>query len=355
MTYYYLNNKRILDEIPFSHCWVSIAAPSQPSPQGNKKKLTKDEKDNYLKQKENHEETLKSLRSGHINCYNQPFEPQSIIDVTRDIVRGYDHTHFRIEPTAAMEHFQQYSNSKKYTITEANVVTEVLTLDELISQAIKDQTIINVAWSILDSLAYSNEGYKDRCIEAFKLIHNKTQRQIPLDKLLFKNPSSYYDGRKFSQDNYVAKELINYFIDNNYVTWVGEYCGYNDLLKALTDLDWHDITLKCLHSLSQNELDDVKRYLSHDVKKGLNTKTDNDDVFEITKMLGIQLDKITLEVTESYNDGYSERIKETKKFNTMGELRKYLIVEYDVSFEESNKNIEDIYANDYSFKLVDNE
>ena len=104
-----------------------------------------------------------------------------------------------------------------------------------------------------------------------------------------------------------------------------------------------EIALQCVKLLDEYNIKSLLNDKEFD--RVLRKWSSDKHVKMIIDILGIKLSGVTLTVKDYNNEYY--QIIETKLFDNIGEVKTYLVKNYNVSFEEIvNKDICDIVAND---------
>ena len=156
---------------------------------------------------------------------------------------------------------------------------------------------------------------------------------------------SYYNNEAVHD---YAKELM----DLGYVKLYYEKDSsvWSSIIRFLK-LKWTDFALETIRAFIDNEEQIKKIKENNQIKSLLSSLTDDSNVKEIIKLLGLDTNKLILIVEEDIDDGYRTEEVERKEFSDMGELRSYLITEYKMPFEMASKDIDDTYWNDMTFNV----
>ena len=160
---------------------------------------------------------------------------------------------------------------------------------------------------------------------------------------------SYYNNEAVHD---YAKELM----DLGYVKlYYDKDCSVWSSIIRFLKLKWTDFALETIKAFIDNEeqIKNVKE--NNQIKSLLSSLTDDSNVKEIIKLLGLDTNKLILIVEEDVDDGYRTEEVERKEFSNMGELRSYLITEYKMPFEMASKDIDDTYWNDMTFNVKQEE
>ena len=160
---------------------------------------------------------------------------------------------------------------------------------------------------------------------------------------------SYYNNEAVHD---YAKELM----DLGYVKLYYEKDSsvWSSIIRFLK-LKWTDFALETIRAFIDNEEQIKKIKENNQIKSLLSSLTDDSNVKEIIKLLGLDTNKLILIVEEDIDDGYRTEEVERKEFSDMGELRSYLITEYKMPFEMASKDIDDTYWNDMTFNVKQEE
>ena len=160
---------------------------------------------------------------------------------------------------------------------------------------------------------------------------------------------SYYNNEAVHD---YAKELM----DLGYVKlYYDKDCSVWSSIIRFLKLKWTDFVLETIRAFIDNEEQIKKIKENNQIKSLLSSLTDDSNVKEIIKLLGLDTNKLILIVEEDVDDGYRTEEVERKEFSDMGELRSYLITEYKMPFEMASKDIDDTYWNDMTFNVKQEE
>lgn len=348
MAFYYLNlDKKNERNFPSKLKYMVIARPQKPQPDNGKKRLSRDQLDNYNELTIKYKKTIDALESGHVNMENNKKETSDITKLLTDILfDGIDDTYriFYINPTESEKGWK----SDKYYVSEFDVKKELKTPEEVMDQVIEDYDYFDIVGEIFENGLSKNEGYKEASFGWIKYLHEKVG-DIFLEDII-KLPN-YYDGcftRQF-YDAKIAHDYAKELIDNGYVKLNHDvYCYYHTLVERLLRLGWTDYALEVLKddNMTDEGLEQIRnRKTTINVLSNLIKDENTKEIFSI---LGIKSNIFTLNVKE--NNYYAENV-ERKEFSEIGDLRSYLITQYHLPFEIASGNLNDLYNDDYEFEI----
>lgn len=357
MGFYSLPIERKYVEVPNEYCYLTIVKyPDDYFKPKDGKKLTKqeikDKKEHLIKQ----EETIRQLDSGYCNLYNNNISLSTIFDsFFTSYLDKFSAIVYKIKPLASYKNRSGWSSPDKYETSEFDVVTKIINKNDLIDQIYKDGLLREFSATYFDNHCYANEGYNLKIFDYFKYVKdNFKDIQISLEDIMLTNDCYHVVRNKFcKKDTYeLTRENIRYLLDSKLIEYFREGDYYQSkLIISLIECGLHDIALNCVKLLDENEI----KYLlkQKDFEVVLKKWSTDDNVKEIIKLLNVTLSGLILTVK---ND--NDNIIETKNFNNIGEVKTYLIKEYDIPFDKIvNKDVVDIeyYNNsegiDYKFEI----
>lgn len=337
MSYNYLNfEKKNVKDFPSNLKYLIIHKPTKLKP--NEEKIS-------LKL---YKETISVLESNHVNMFNNQINTDNVekfgIDILFDGIKENDRI-FYINP------IQSVKVDNKYLVSEFDVIKEIKTSDELLEQIINDYGYFDIGKDIFYK-GTLNDKYKLKSIEIFKKLNEKEIYYKLNDLFGSKNDLYKYSHMDFNVVNfYDNKKAYDYTIEliNNKVINLTEKIDSHDILiERLSRLKWFDLILNVLKSefITKEKMKEIRE--RKQIIELLSLNIDDNNVKEIVKILNIELLNFKL-IVES-GDAYESNIIEAKIFTDIGELKSYLIRQYDIPFNMIKKDIEErLYYDDYEF------
>lgn len=355
--YHFPLEKRNASNFSSSCKYIIMSKPNKPTLENDKKKVTTEQNKKYKEDTIKYEECIAALESGHVNLYNNKIKTDCTDEfAVRMLFNGIPERDriFYIEPLQSEQ--DAYC---KYYVSEFRVEKEIKTANELLENIVKHYDYFNLEDKIFYNGTLGNSGYKEKAFEILDKLNKMTKSKHYLCDMIHPFDSGYsfdparvtnfYDLKKTHD---YARELIDSGIiqlNDTPNSYLGRF------IERLLRLKWSDFALKVINHVVGNDevINEIKK--NQFIKPLLSEMTDDSNVKEILKLLGMTSNVLTLIVEEDYDDGYSTREVERKEFSDMGELRSYLITEYKMPFEMASKNIDDLYWNDYTFNVEQKE
>jgi hypothetical protein len=357
MGFHSLPIKRKYIDVPNEYCYLTIVKYKDDylkSQDG--KKLTKQqikERKNYLIEQQ---ETINQLDSGYCNLYNNSISLSTIFDsfFTSYLEGNQDVIIYKIKPLASYKNRSRWSSIDKYETSEFNVTARLIKKEDIINQIYKDGLLREFSATYFDNHCYANEGYNLKIFNYFQYVKdNFKDIEISLEDIMLTNDCYHVVRNKFNKkDTYeITRENIRYLLKNNLIEYFREDDYYKSrLIIGLIDCGLCDVALNCVKLLDEYYTKDLLRNKNFDIV--LKKWSTDSCVKEIIKLLDITLSGLILTIKNDDN------VIETKNFNNIGEVKTYLIKEYDIPFEKiANKDVVDIeFYNDnerinYSFEI----
>jgi len=349
MAFYSLPLEKNNVDIPPEYCYLVLKQyseddfkPQQDKNKPTKNKLTsqelKDKKESILKQ----QNTINQLDTGYCNLHNRKHDLETIL--SSFFISHLDNSNcliYKIQPLASYKNKSGYSYNDRYETSEFNVLTKFNNKEEVINQIHKDGLLRNFASVLFNSLSYVNPGYDLKLYKYFEYFKNTfSDYDISLSDIVLSNTNKFN-----SKDiNEIVKNNIRYLLENDLIKCFREEDYYKEeLIILLIECGLFEIALQCVKLLEEYN---IKSLLNDKLFDIVLRKWSNDKhVKMIIDILGIKLSGVTLTVKD-YDNEYI-KIIETKIFDNIGEVKTYLVKNYNVSFDEIvNKDICDIVAKD---------
>ena len=347
-------------DIPPEYCYLVLKQyseddfikPQQDKNKPTKKKLTsqelKDKKESILKQ----QNTINQLDTGYCNLHNRKYDLETILNSF--FISHLDNINcliYKIQPIASYKNKSGYSYNDRYEVSEFKVLTKFKNKEEVINQIHKDGLLRKFASVLFDSLSYVNEGYDLKLYKYFEYFKNTfsdydislsdiSLSDISLSDIVLSNKNKF-DSKNIYE---LVKTNIRYLLENDLIKCFREEDYYKEeLITLLIECGLSEIALQCVKLLEEYN---IKSLLNDKIFDKVLRKWSNDKhVKEIIDYLDIKLSGVTL-IIKDYDNEYI-KIIETKVFDNIGEVKIYLVKNYNVSFDEIvNKDICDIVAKD---------
>ena len=118
------------------------------------------------------------------------------------------------------------------------------------------------------------------------------------------------------------------------------------MFTILLRYKWFELAYRYLMEVETDSYDFGQMKKDKDINALIRLNSGDEFVKKIISHLGVDDTFVTLKVKEYNDDDSDERIIETKIFESIDELKTYLIKQYDVPFSDINKNINEISADD---------
>lgn len=354
MAVYYFGTEKLNErDFPSNRKYVIIVQPHKPSPDKGKKKLSTEQRKKYEYDMEQYNKCIALLENGHVDIYNNYLEVEDsdkfAVDVLLDGLRENERI-FRIKPIQSKKVHSSWS-SDKLTVSEFDVEKEIKSADELLDVLIENYDYFRLEEKIFyNGACYDNK--REKAFEVFKKLYEKTGDKF-LEDLIHGYMDSYNEIRVHSYYNpNKAQDYAKELMDAGYVKLIYERdTSVWSFIIRLLKLKWTDFALEVVKAFLDND-EQTKRIKEHrEIKVLLSGLTDDTNVKEIIKLLGLETNKLVLVVEEDVDDGYRTETVERKEFSDMGALRSYLITEYKMPFEMASKDIKDTYWNDMNFNV----
>ena len=352
-------------DFPTKLCWVLITKDyPKPSPRDGKKKLTKEQTDEYNQMISKRNKMVKTLESGHYNCFNSPINGNDIMSESNIMFDDSKYYIYRIKPTSSNAYkTDRYSNTMEYKVYEFDVLNRCDTKEELLSQLNKDNNLVEFMREVLDKGKYTNNGYHDTCIKWFKYCYeNFLTFKMGLKDIVFSKYNSYETYARYDKDENNMEKLILEMIDMELINiWKEEYGYHTDVFSALIHSNWFELADKYIHYLIDNNIydnisDEIKSSKEFEViKSTLKINSENEHVKNIIKTLNYVEECVTLKVFKDSDYDYDDKLIETKEFKTIVDVRSYLIKQYNVPFDVASGDITELYFEDEhynSYKFI---
>lgn len=352
--YYFETEKQNVKNFPSNKKYVRIVRPIKPSPDNGKKRLSAEQRKRYETDMEQYNKCISLLESGHVDIYNNYLEAEDSdnfsLAMLFDGIRENERV-FRIKPIQSRMSSGSWGSRDKLLISEFDIEKEIKNSDELLDTLIENYDYFRLEEKIFYKGA-SSENRKEKAFELFKNLYEKTGDKY-LEDLIHGysdsyntiNVHSYYNNKKAHD---YAKSLIDagyvkLFYEKDSMVW--------KYIIRLLKLKWTDFALETIKAFLDNEEQIKKVKDNKEINSLLTSLTDDNNVKEIIKLLEIETNKLILIVEEDIDDGYSSRETERKEFSNMGELRSYLITEYKMPFEMASDDIKNLYWNETTFNV----
>ena len=344
-------------DFPTKYCWVAITKEyNKPNPHDGKKKIDASQLKEYNEMVCNRNKMFKQLDIGYYNCFNKPIEVYNITQEVNCLFNDFSNIFFRIEPISSRTiNTNSYYQDKKYNIYEFNVINRCENPTQLIEQLYKDYNLVEFMREVFDRGRYSNDTYKDKCINYFKYCKdNFKDFEINLSDIVFVKYNHYERYNRYKKDEKKAELLAIELIDLNYINLYDSYEYHSsDIFIALINSNWFKLAKRYITKHSDKEIiNSIINSTKNDkqfelVKSTLKINNDNEDVKEIIKILNYNEPVLIL---KAYNNSdWETEIIETKEFNKMDEIRSYLISQYQVPFSKVTGDITDLYHDEKHF------
>lgn len=347
------------DMFPTKYCWVEITKEyRKPEPPKGKKRVEAAKLKEYNEMMDNRSKMFKQLETGYYNCFNNPIDGEDITQEENSIFGNFSSYFYRVDPisskTISKGNYPYSSDQKDYKLYEFNIINKCETPEELIDQLHKDNDLVEFMREVFENGRYGNEGYREKCIGWFKYCNEKLDTfEIKLEDLIFAKHNHYERYARFKKEDKNIESLAIDLIESGYVNLYEVYDSEVDVFKALIGMNWFTLAKRYLDAASvesnyKDAIENIKKNESFEnVKFILKTNSDIDDVKYIIKKLDYVEPKVTLKVTEYYDDRYEQRTIETKDFKTIDEVRSYLVSQYNVPFSKASGDITDFeYENE---------
>jgi hypothetical protein len=345
-------------KIPEEYCYLVIVKYTDNNfqPQNGKKKLTAEELKNKKESIQKQQDTIKQLDTGYCNLHNHKIELNTIFDswFSRYLDDYENHIIYKIKPLASYEISRSYDSRKKFEVYEFNVLKKFNNKNEVIEQIYKDKLLPEFSAVVFNNLSYSNEGYNLILFDYFKYINNTfNDLEVSLsDIVLNLNDYKHETRSKFRKNDTseMTKNNIKYLLDNKLIKYFkkGDYYQ-EELIINLLNCGLFDVALDCIKQIE--EYNTKKLLQNKNLDNVLKKWSTNETVKEIIDLLGIKLSGLTLTV-KKYRDYGEDHIVEILNFDSIGDIKTYLIKKYDVPFERVvGEDIDGLQIDEYEFSM----
>jgi len=342
MSFYSLPLKGTNEKIPVERCYLSIALYSENSfkPKDGKKRLTKEEIKSKNERIFEQTETLKRLDSGYMNLYNRTIEADNILSTSfPKLDKDFDkYIVYRIEPTLSREETQSYYRDSKYLLSEFKVIKKITNQKEMIKQVHDDRILTQFLEKVFESYSYSNEEYVDLIYNYFRDVKTEyPDFEISLSDLVITSDYTHAPTERFSSNNIyqVTKDNIEKLLCDNLISYTKTYDWYqSDVIVTLINCGMSHVAFDYLNHLTEDSY--VSIIADKNIDIALRLHSTDEYVKKIIAKLNIKLSGVTLKI-EKYLE-YGETSTSEKRFENIGEIKSYLIKEFDVPFEKLQSN-----------------
>jgi len=322
-------------EVPGEYCYLTIYKyPEDYLKSNNGKKLTKQETKERKEALIRQEDTLRQLESGYCNLHNNKIKLNMIHDsFFVSYLEDEKAIIYKIKPLASRKIREGYHSQDIYETSEFNITKKFANKEEIIQQIYKDRLLREFAATVFDSLSYANEGYNQKLYRYFEYFKDTfTGYDISLSDIMLSKDYNHPIRSKFNKrDTYeLTRVNIRYLLDNNLVKYFREEDYYKTkLIIGLIECGLYDVVLHCVKLIDGYDLEYLLKDKDFEVvlRKWSNVK----EVKEIISLLDIKLKGVTLRVIK---DDWGNSLIEEKTFDNIGEVKTYLIKNYDISFEK---------------------
>jgi hypothetical protein len=349
MSFYSLPLEKHNVKIPLENCYLVLCkyGDNHFKPQKDKKKLSADELKEKKKKLQEQQDTIKVLDSGHCNLHNRKITLGTIYDSSfASYLYDYDnYIIYKIKPLASNEVRNNYSYSKvTYEVSEFDVIKKFKNKEEVLKEIHNDRLLEDFSAQMFESLSYANEGYDIRLYDYFKYIKETFQGfEVSLEDIILSKDSYHAIRNNFSRKDTgkASKINIKYLLENGLVKYFKQYDYYKtEIIIALLDCGLYDVALHCTRLLEDSEIQNLKKNKDFDIV--LRKWSNIAEVKEIINTLDITLSGIRLTVKD-----YHDKEVDVQDFKTIGEVKTFIIKNYDVSFEQvMSRDICDITSYD---------
>lgn len=353
--------KQNINSFYSSYKYLILKKPSKPTPPTGKTRVTPEAKKEYEEQLEKYSKSLQALESGYVNLSNNRIRTDdSDKFAAYYLLNGIPENTkiFRINPLQSVEDRSDYQI--RPLVSEFEVEKEIKTSDELLDMILENYDYFDLLPRIFELGIVNDFVNKDKVLKVLNQIKTYTKDVILLDDLIkpfFDDDLSrnarirclcFYEG---------THEYVAQLIQAGIVEVVKDNRSHNSsrYLERLIRLNWTDFALSLAQKTIINNADRDEFKANKYLIDLLLEKSEDSNVREILKLLGVKAIIITLTVKE-YDDEYTcYDIYEQKDFTDMGALRSYLITEYKVPFEKASGDISDLQWDDYVFTVINKE
>ena len=355
--YYFGTEKQNERNFPSNKKYVCIVQPVKPTPENGKKRLSAEQRKKYESDMEKYNKGIALLESGHVDIYNNYLETEDSDNfAVRMLYDGIPERErvFRIKPIQSRTNYGSYGRRDTLVVSEFDVEKEIKSRDELLDVLIENYDYFRLENQIFKQGTYAN--YKEKSFNVFKKLYEKTGDKY-LGDLIHGFMDSYNEIMVNSYyNNEAVHDYAKELMDLGYVKlYYDKDCSVWSSIIRFLKLKWTDFALETIRAFIDNEEQIKKIKENNQIKSLLSSLTDDSNVKEIIKLLGLDTHKLILIVEEDVDDGYRTEEVERKEFSDMGELRSYLITEYKMPFEMASKDIDDTYWNDMTFNVKQEE
>ena len=355
--YYFGTEKQNERNFPSNKKYVCIVQPVKPTPENGKKRLSAEQRKKYESDMEKYNKCIALLESGHVDIYNNYLETEDSDNfAVRMLYDGIPERErvFRIKPIQSRTNYGSYGRRDTLVVSEFDVEKEIKSSDELLDVLIENYDYFKLENQIFKQGTCAN--YKEKSFDVFKKLYEKTGDKY-LGDLIHEFMDSYNEIMVHSYyNNDAVHDYAKELMDLGYVKLYYEKDSsvWSSIIRFLK-LKWTDFALETIKAFIDNKEQIKKIKENNQIKSLLSSLTDDSNVKEIIKLLGLDTNKLILIVEEDVDDGYKTEEVERKEFSDMGELRSYLITEYKMPFEMASKDIDDTYWNNMTFNVKQKE
>lgn len=356
MSFYSLPIERYNIKVPEEYCYLVIRKYTDKDfqPQDGKKKLSSQELKDKKERLINQHNTIKQLETGYCNLYNNKIKLDNINNsFFVSCLEDENAIVYKIKPVASRKGKEGYYSTEVYETSEFNVIKKFNNKEEIINQIYEDKLLNKFAATIFDNLSYNNEGYAQKIYKYFEYFKEAFgDPNISLSDIMLTDDYNHAIRSKFNRkDTYeLTRVNIRYLLENELIKYFREGDYYKTkLIIGLIECGLYDVALNCIKMLEGYDLEYLLKNKDFEIvlRKWSNIK----EIKEIISLLDIKLNGVTLKVIK---DNYESCLIEEKTFDNIGEVKTYLIKNYDISFEQvMNKDVCDLslYDGDTEIKF----
>ena len=342
MPVYYFETEPILERVEFEDSFLILTNPAPKKPNA-KSKEDKEHNARVQTQADGLRKSLALIATGHVDLNNRPIEFDNIFE-SFDWWENFDNLHvYFCKPTSAKKPWNRYSShDEKMSIYEFDVVQKFTSRDELAVFLIEKyryaELITRILWSYSDNNEETEAKFKQYVEYVANLVPDALNRNVRW------NDDLYWVARKLDNRGGKTDSNILWAMQNGYITVDTSYTS-DETIMNLCSKRFYASLLEYVKRLNPIK----KEKIMHMTEKELVSKSDIPEVAEVLGLLGLTTPKIELRVIKTghyCSDTELERVE----FDTMNDIKTYMIKHYDVNFSsllgDVNASSVDIRLND---------
>jgi predicted transcriptional regulator len=300
------------------------------------KKPTKEEKKQHAEQLEKHLETVKALKTGYVNLYNNGVDLESVFRNLSYFIfdENSKTTYYKIKPIAARKTWERYSSGDKYIVSEFSVEKTIKTPAELIDDLCSNYHTTELLRNMLEYIQYTNTS--EKALSHYQYVHlTYPDQPITIKDLVMAYSDAPCNMLSAQSCTEHTRNGIRSLIDTDCVIMRGKFDWIStSLVGALVSCGLEDIALRYINSFTEEERAKANW---KNIESNIRAAFTNETVKEIARIIGVKdvACRLTVKREGEYGD---DRIVEIVELADITQVKKYLVKKYDVKIDSLTGN-----------------